>query len=78
MSHDFEQDDFGNIIRDPLKTCTIKQAPDNVCGNVGGIMDYNQVSFMHLIPQMSFAIMMNWSVFRKQLINGRAVPKKTF
>ena len=25
------------------RTCTIKSAPDNVCTNVGGIMDYNQV-----------------------------------
>ena len=42
MEHDFNVDADGNIIDDPVKTCTIKTAPDNVCQNVNGILDYNQ------------------------------------
>ena len=42
MEHDFNVDADGNIIDTPEKTCTIKTAPDNVCQNVNGILDYNQ------------------------------------
>lgn len=44
MEHDFNVDADGNIIDTPVKTCSIKTAPDNVCQNVNGILDYNQAT----------------------------------
>ena len=41
ISHDF-QDPYSTP--STTRTCSIKSAPDNVCTNKGGIMDYDQVS----------------------------------
>ena len=44
MNHDFNTDGSGARVDSPVKTCSIKTAPDNVCTNKNGILDYNQAT----------------------------------
>ena len=44
MRHDFNTDSNGARVSTPVKTCSIKSPPDNVCTDQGGIMDYNQAT----------------------------------
>ena len=56
------------------RTCTIKSAPDNVCTNVGGIMDYNQVLRMDCLNLKSCKQF--WIFVRLVMINGHVVQKR--
>ena len=37
------------------RTCSIKTAPNNVCTDIGGIMDYNQVINLYWEPANKYS-----------------------